>query len=114
MNILFNGFIAFCILLQLIQMLFGLSKFGDDLTSHYESKAPLTAPANEYPSAAISPMYPLTGTECKTQTGTSTVNGYGSITKFGARYLTGAKTSIPNWPYSTCHSSAPQLGEVQP
>lgn len=59
-------------------------------------------------------MYPLTGTHRKIPTGTGTVNGYGSITKFGARYLTGAKTSIPNWPYSVCPSSAPQLEEVQP
>ncbi|OXR99800.1 hypothetical protein AMR44_16240 [Shewanella algae] len=114
MNILFNGFIAFCILLQLAQMLVGLSEFGDYLRSHNESKAPLTAPENEYPLTTISPLYPLTGTGCKIPTGTGTVNGYGSITKFGARYLTGAKTPIPNWPSPTCHSSAPQFEEVQP
>lgn len=114
MNILFNGFIAFCILLQLAQILVGLSEFSDYLRSHNESKAPLTAPANEYSLTTTSPLYPLTGTECKTPTGTATVNGYGSTTKFGARYLTGAKTSIPNWPYSACPSLAPQLKGGQP
>lgn len=106
MNILFNGFIAFCILLQLAQMLVGLSEFGAYLTSHNESKAPLTAPANEYPLAAIRPLYPLTGT--------GTVNGYGSITQFGARYLMGAGTSVPIWPYPAFPDSAHQLNEVQP
>ncbi|PST65062.1 hypothetical protein AYI77_20670 [Shewanella algae] len=114
MNILFNGFIAFCILLQLAQMLVGLSEFGAYLTSHNESKAPLTAPANEYPLATINPLYPLTGTECKIPTGTGTVNGYGSITQFGARYLTGVGTSVPIWPYPAFPDSAHQLNEVQP
>ncbi len=67
-----------------------------------------------YPLTTISPLYPLTGTECKIPTGTATVNGYGSTTKFGACYLTGAQTSIQNWPYSACPSSAPQLKGGQP
>ncbi|CAM2740971.1 hypothetical protein SHAL103562_00690 [Shewanella algae] len=67
-----------------------------------------------YPLTTIRPLYPLTGTHRKMPTDTGTVNGYDSITKFGARYLTGAKISIPNWPYSVCPSSAPQLEEVQP